>query len=866
LLSRWRSEPSIGGNVVEWRTLPRQAAHRLPLPDDLHPLLKSALDSRGISSLYSHQIRAWEQAQLGKNLVVVTGTASGKTLCYNLPVLSSLLQNSQARALYMFPTKALAQDQKEGLAEMANLISAADGQQNSLYHVHAAVYDGDTPSAHRKPIREKARLIITNPDMLHTGILPHHTAWAEFFRSLQYVIIDEIHVYRGVFGSHVANVVRRLKRVARSYGSFPQFILTSATIGNPQELAERLIEDRAVLVDNDGSARGERHFLIYNPPIVDRDLGLRRSVLQESVRLAESLVADGVQTILFGRTRRSVELLLAYLRGRALDLSRDSAPSASGGGGLPASADSIRAYRSGYLPKERRSIERGLKQGEVRAVVATTALELGIDIGGMGAAILAGYPGTIAGTWQQAGRAGRGEQASLAVLLTSADPLDQFLAHHPDYFFGRSPEHARINPDNLLILMGHLRCAAFELPFQEGENFGSVEANLLLEFLELFRSEGTLHKSENRYFWMADRYPAEAVSLRSASPSPVLLQAQQGEEWQTIGQVDSPSAPWMVHPGAVYMHQAATYLVESLDLEDRIARLKAIEVDYYTQTMMDLSVELIELQNREPVPGGEKAYGELAVTSQVTGYKKIKLFTHENLGVENISLPPSTLQTTGYWLSISAAAVDRLVEQGLWTNNPNDYGPRWSTLRLAARTRDSFRCQVCGALEKGREHDVHHKIPFREFVREASGQPDYERANHLTNLITLCPTCHKRAETAVRMRSGLAGLAYALGNLAPLFLMCDARDIGIHSDPQADLAEGQPIVVIYDLAPAGLGFSQRLFEIHAELIQKALEMVEDCPCSDGCPSCVGPGGENGYGGKPEAVALLNILRENNYPE
>jgi DEAD/DEAH box helicase domain-containing protein len=858
LLSRWRADPSIGGNVVEWRILPAQAARTVPLPAEISPSLRAALGRRGIPALYTHQGSAWEQAQQGRCFVVVTGTASGKTLCYNLPVLNCLMDESQARALYIFPTKALAQDQKEGLAELTALIEAAEGQGAASGGLHAGVYDGDTPSAHRKTIRDRARIIITNPDMLHTGILPHHTAWASFFSSLRYVVIDEIHTYRGVFGSHVANVIRRLKRVARSYGAFPQFVLTSATIGNPRELAEWLVEEPVTLVDNDGSARGEKHFLIYNPPIVNQDLGLRRSVLQESVRLAENLLDSSVQTIVFGRTRRSVELLLSYLRNRVAGAS--GGPGSSGGARSPSQLqEQVRGYRSGYLPGERRAIERGLKQGEVRAVVATNALELGIDIGGMGAAILSGYPGTIAATWQQAGRSGRGEETSLAVLVTSADPLDQFLAHYPEYFFQRSPEQALINPNNLLILMGHLRCAAFELPFSEGETFGRVDANLLLEFLELFRAEGTLHKTGPRYFWMADRYPAEAISLRSVSPSPVVLQVHQDDHWRTIGQVDAPSAPWMVHPGAIYMHQASTYIVEDLDLENGIARLKAVEVDYYTQTLVDTTVQLVEKLDQAEVKGGSRAHGEVAVTSQVTGFRKVKMYTHENLGAENILLPPSTLQTTGYWLAISGDTVNMLSDQGLWTNSPNDYGPGWPKQRLSARTRDGFRCQACGAVEKGREHDVHHKIPFRQFTRQAGGRPDPERANQLANLVTLCPPCHKRAETAVRVRSGLAGLAYVLGNLAPLFLMCDSRDLGLHSDPQAALADGQPAVVIYDMAPAGLGFSQRLFDIHDSLVQRALELVSACPCTDGCPSCVGPGGENGAGGKPETLALLHIL-------
>jgi DEAD/DEAH box helicase domain-containing protein len=686
--------------------------------------------------------------------------------------------------------------------------------------------------------------------MLHTGILPHHTRWVEFLSNLQFVVIDEVHAYRGVFGSHVANVIRRLKRVARFYGAAPQFILTSATIANPEELAERLIEEPVVLVDGDGSARGTRHFVLYNPPLVDRELGIRRSALLESVRLAQDLLQYDVQTIIFGRARRTVELILTYLR------QSDLPPSSSGlkttGHNHHRLPDSVRGYRSGYLPGMRREIERGLRQGEVRAVVATNALELGIDIGGMGASVLAGYPGTIAATWQQAGRAGRGSEASLAVLVTTASPLDQFLAKHPEYFFDRSPEHALINPDNLLILLAHLRCASFELPFWSGESFGNVPAEQLSEFLEFLREEGQVHRSGDKYFWMSDRYPAESLSLRSASSQRVLIQVPDEETWITIGEVDTESAPWMVHPEAIYMHEAQTYLVESLDLDLHQARMRPAEVDYYTEPRSETTVQLLEIFEESPVPGAIKRQGEINVTTQTVGFRKVRWFTHEQMGLGDLSLPPTDLQTTGYWIALSEETVAALRDQGLWTNDPNRYGQNWEGIKAQARARDGYRCQVCGIPEEGRAHDVHHKIPFRTFA-------SYEQANQLHNLITLCPGCHRRVEAAVRMRSGLSGVGYALGNLAPFFLMCDTRDLGVHSDPSSPLAEGGPAVVIFDRVPAGIGFSQRLYEFHAELIQQAYELVSNCECIDGCPSCVGPAGENGVGGKKEALALLAKL-------
>lgn len=850
LLSRWRSEPNIGGNIVAWKTIPAREARYRPVPAGVHPGLKSALKARGVQSLYFHQAAAWEHAQKRENIVVVTGTASGKTLCYNLPVLDGLIKDPDGRALFLFPTKALAQDQ---LSNINALLTYASTSVRPEDLPPAASYDGDTPSNARPAIRQNARIVISNPDMLHTGILPHHTSWAAFFRSLRFVVVDEMHVYRGIFGSHVANVIRRLKRVARHYGSFPQFILTSATIGNPLQLAGWLVEESCVLIDDDGSARGQKHFLIYNPPVVNKELGVRRSLLQESIQLAEDLRIHNIQTILFGRSRRSVEIMLRYLREKAGAESPAARPGASPA--LAASApDDVRGYRSGYLPRQRREIERRLREGQVRAVVATTALELGIDIGGMGASILAGYPGTIAGTWQQAGRAGRGQESSLSILVTSASPLDQFLAAHPDYFFGRSPERALINPDNLLILLGHMRCAAFELPFKTGEAFGRVEPERVAEFLEFLAGEGILHRSGDRYYWMADRYPAESVSLRSTSPEVFVLQVEDNGEVRTIGQVDAPSASWMVHPGAIYLHEAQTYLVEELDLEGKIARLRNITTDYYTEPRSETSVALIEKLGEREARGCRIAHGELQVTTQVIGYRKVRWYTNEILGLGELSLPPAELQTTGYWIGLNEETIRQLEDKGLWTNSPNDYGPLWPLLRQKVRERDGYRCQLCRTPEAGRAHDVHHKIPFRSYSTR-------EEANQLSNLVTLCPRCHHQVETAVRIRSGLSGMSFVFNNLAPLYLMSDSRDIGVHSDPQSPLTNGTPALVIYDGAPGGIGFSEQLFELHSTLISAARDLVSSCPCAEGCPSCVGPGGENGMGGKRESLALLDLLVE-----
>lgn len=870
---------------MHWHNEPARPAAFQPLPSDIHPGIAAAFAKLGYSQLFSHQAEAWDLLRAGRNIAVVTGTASGKTLCYNLPVLDALLRDPNARALYLFPTKALAYDQRN---ELDNWLGAIDAAKD----VPVATYDGDTPTHHRSNIRKHSRLLITNPDMLHYGILPNHTQWAEFFGNLRYVVIDEMHSYRGVFGSHVANVLRRLNRLLRFYGARPQFVMASATIANPQNLAERLIEQPVTIIDRDGSPRGARNFIVYNPPIVDPELGLRASLVQESVRLVSDLLAYDVQTILFGRTRRMVEVMLKTLRENQLTVDgrqwtenaslpkpkvttrrgEVTSPSALKGGETPPlrrdasdartrkepakastpNREAIRGYRGGYLVSERRAIEAGLRSGELRAVVATNALELGVDIGGMGAAVLSGYPGSIAATWQQAGRSGRGADSSAAILVASSNPLDQFLARHPDYLMGRTPEHALINPDNLLILLAHLRCAAFELPFKSGDGFGSIPADQVAEFLSVLAESGELHLSGEKYFWMKDVQPSRGVSLRGMGSDSVVIQAQTDEGMKLVGEVDPFGAMWLVHPDAIYIHDGATYFVDKLDLDEHIAYLRPIEADYYTVPKSRSTVSLIAEKTNEPVRGGVKHFGEVNITQEIVGYDKIQWSGMEKPGGGELNLPPMELNTFAYWLSLDEATVDDLRERGLWTNDPNEYGPEWSAIRDLVRARDQYICQVCGAPENGRLHDVHHKIPFRTFA-------SYKEANQLDNLITLCRNCHRRAETIVRIRSGLAGLSFVLQHLAPLYLMCDPRDLGVFSDPKSDLADGAPVVMVFDQMGDAMGFSQRLFEIHDELMRSAYDLVRECGCQDGCPSCVGPGGEQGQGSKRETLALLEEL-------
>jgi len=832
ILSRWRSHQTIAQNVVEWRVLAAKPADLTEFPESLSPQLQDQLRLMGINALYAHQSHAFQKVREGFNVAIVSGTASGKTLCYNLPVIDRMIKSPGGKALYLFPTKALAQDQLKNLQETLHDINIP-----GMNRVN--IYDGDTPQHLRSAIRRESSIILTNPDMLHTGILPHHTAWKDFFAALSFVVIDEMHAYRGVFGSHVANVIRRLKRICRFYGSQPQFILTSATIANPKALAEGLIEKPVTVIDQDGSPHGEKHFLIYNPPFIDKKLGIRQSSLLEGSYLAGELIEENIQTIVFGRTRRSIELILTYLRQR--DASQNP--------------NRVRGYRSGYLSKERRAIEEGLRRGDVQGVVATSALELGIDIGSMDAAVLIGYSGSIAGARQQAGRAGRKLAPSLAVMVTSATAMDQYLARHPDYFFDCSPERALIAPNNLLILLQHIRCAAFELPFQLGEGFGAIPAERLAAFLELLSQDGQLHKQGDRFFWMADQYPAADISLRNATPDNISLIVKGTYKNETIGQVDLNSAYWMVHPEAIYLHEGTAYHVDQLDLESGVAHLRQTAVDYYTQAQKETSVEEKSRIKQNQLIGAQKSLGEILVTTKVVGYRKIRWFTHEFLGGGKVELPPTHLNTIGYWISLNDETVNNLKDQMLWNSDQNEYGPEWDKIRQRVLNRDGHRCQVCGAADSVRPLHVHHIQPFRSFTNR-------ESANQTQNLITLCPICHRKAESSVRIRSSMAGLSYILHSLAPLMLMCDGEDIDVHYDPNSSLGDGKPTVVLFDNIPGGLGLSENLYVMHDQLIAQAFETITYCECEDGCPSCVGPIGEEASGGKAETLAILEALIRN----
>jgi DEAD/DEAH box helicase domain-containing protein len=630
------------GHVTAVRRLDAVPARFSGFPEGLDPRLTLALESRGVHQLYTHQAETVTHALTGRNTVVITPTASGKTLCYNAPVLNAVLRDPSSRALYLFPTKALAQDQLAELQAMSDRIAADGGGEIGVF-----TYDGDTPQDARRTIRSRAHVVLSNPDMVHSGILPHHPRWAKLFENLRYVVIDELHAYRGVFGSHLSNVLRRMRRICRHYGSSPVFICSSATIANPKELAERLVEQPFELVEQSGAPRGEKFFVFVNPPVVNQQLGIRRSYLSETRRVASEFLKRHLQVIVFAQSRLTTEILTTYLKD---DFEAQ-----------PGEPEAVRGYRGGYLPLRRREIEKGLREGAVRAVVSTNALELGIDIGALDVSVMAGYPGTIAATWQRAGRAGRRAGRSAAVMVASSAPLDQFIVRNPSYFFDASPERALIDPDNLHILVDHVKCAAFELPFATTETFGKHN---LQDVLTILAEQGLVHRtggsddpgnpsSEGQWNWTNESYPADAVSLRSVSSDNFVV-VDTTREPRVIGESDFTSGPATLHEKAIYIVEGALYQVEKLDFEGRKAYVRAIDCDYYTDAITHSRVTIIDTFAAGPAPASD---GEVHVVSRVVGFKKIKFYTNENVGSGELDLPEQQMHTTSYWLTIPASVM-----------------------------------------------------------------------------------------------------------------------------------------------------------------------------------------------------------------
>lgn len=829
LINQLRKNPLFSENITCWQNEDARDCIYHPFPNWMESVLVESMRSLGFNDLYSHQYEAINLIHQGKNVVITTGTASGKSLCYQLPILNQILEDGNSTALLIFPTKALTFDQIKSINHLMNAVGI------SLESKMAAVYDGDTPASQRSAIRQQSRILLSNPDMLNIGILPHHANWAAFFEHLKFIVIDELHLYRGVFGSHIANLIRRIKRIAAFYGASPQFIMTSATIANPVELAKNLIEQDVSSIEIDGSPKGEKSFLIYNPPLINPDLGIREGVLYTSSKMAALILSHQIQALVFCQTRRFVELLVREIKGIN-----------------PSLADKIRGYRSGYLKKDRREIEDGLKNGMIRLAVATNALELGVDIGGVDAVIMAGYPGSICSLRQRMGRSGRLQNPAISILVTSMNPLDQFFARNPQYLLNRPMEQALINANNPLILLSHIQSAAFELPFKENDQFGELSWPELEEYLNYLCDTGVLQQRKGQFFWLSDSYPANNYSLRSTINDRILIQYFNDDEAETIGEVDYNSALWMIHPGAIYLQDGLSFYVDSLDLEKKIATLVDHQSDYLTEPVVSQEIEPLSEIHQIQEPLYTLHYGEIEVTSQVTGFKKVQNITRDVLSIESLELPAVKLQTTGVWLELNTRCVEKMRNESLWLSDPNDYGKDWKKIRNVVRQRDHYTCQSCGRSEDGVDFHVHHKIPFKNFT-------SLEKANELDNLITLCPVCHRLAELNIRMRSALSGLKYLMSNMAHLLVLCESSDLGAYADPNARFADLNPVVLIYDTVPAGIGLSSSLFERIQELLKQCLQVVNQCECQEGCPSCVGPSSEMGTGGKKETRYLLNLL-------
>ncbi len=726
-----------------------------PLPDDLPPALANALRERGIAQLYSHQREAWAATQAGAHVAVVTPTASGKSLCYTLPVIAAAMQHN-AKALYLFPTKALAQDQVAELLEL--------NQAGSL-GVKAFTFDGDTPGDARQAIRLHGDVVVSNPDMLHQAILPHHTKWAQFFENLRYVVIDEIHTYRGVFGSHVANVIRRLQRVCAFYGVTPQFILCSATIGNPQEHAEALIESPVTAITHSGAPAGDKHVLLWNPPVINPDLGLRASARSQTNRIARLAIKSGMKTLVFAQSRSMVEVLTKYLK----DVFDHD----------PRKPPRIRAYRGGYLPKERRAAEREMRAGAVDGIVSTSALELGVDIGSLDVVVLNGYPGSVAATWQRFGRAGRRQQSALGVLVASSDPLDQYLVRHPEFFQGASPEHARIAPDQPLILLDHIRCAAFELPFRGDEVFGNEAAT---PWLEILGEEGVLHHEGDRWEWIADSYPANAVSLRSVADGNFVVVDRTGGKQTIIAEVDFSAAAVTLYEGAIHMIQSVPFQVERLDWEGRKAYVTRTHVDYYTDAIDYTRLKVLDCFDSSPAGRGQAHHGEVHVVRRVAGYKKIRYYSHENIGYGPVNLPDQELHTTAVWWQLAQRVLDA------------EFDDRQQAL-------DGFLGAACA-------------IHIVATVAVMAESRDLQKSVG-------------SGDGAWFVSADLSGRGQIRG--------ADGQPTALTAD-----APFTPTVYLYDAFPGGVGLSAPLFERREDLIAQSQSLIERCDCRGGCPACVGP--------------------------
>lgn len=781
ILAGLLTDPSTGRNVVHRVEVPARDGRFEALPPWVSPSLSKALDAQGIGSLYRHQRLAVDAAWRGEDVVVVTPTASGKSLCYHLPVLQTILDAPEARAFYLFPTKALSQDQVASLQRFIDPLGVP---------VRTFTYDGDTPADARTAIRSRGHVIVSNPDMLHAGILPNHPRWRKVLQDLRWIVLDELHTYRGVYGAHVANVLRRLFRLCAFYGSSPRVIACSATIANPKEHGERLLGRPVTLVgpEENGAPAGPRTVLLYNPPVINAELGIRAGVLSQARRLAEAFVEQDVPTICFTGSRLHTEVLARYLRER---LCR-----------RPGTAQRVASYRGGYLPALRRSIEQGLRDGEITCVVSTNALELGIDIGQLDVAILAGWPGSVASLWQQGGRAGRSGRRAIVFLVARNTPTDQFVMQRPEWIFERSPEQARIDPDNLVVLVAHARCALFELPFRVGDRFGRED---LADVMALFVEAGLASERQGAWHWAGEGYPSDAVSLRSADPENVVI-IDTSDQDRVIAETDRLSAQTTVHEGAIYMVESQPYQVDRLDWDQQKAFVRKVDVDHYTTAMTYSRVKVLDrFAEEERSRGGTKAHGEVHVARKTVGYKKIKLWSSENVGYGDVSLPQIDLHTCAFWLSVPGT---RLAEAGYRGVDVVD-----------------------GLLGIGR---VMQGIAAMHLLCEPSD----------LGLAVMDP---EDLWVAALDRTGRRVVRPAEAPEAAPEAVVVAPTLAV------------PTIFLYDQIPGGIGFSDVLFGLCDTLLEGARDRILGCTCQAGCPSCVGAPGEVEAGARAVARDLLDWL-------
>ncbi|MEA1972395.1 MAG: DEAD/DEAH box helicase [Candidatus Cloacimonadota bacterium] len=823
IVNYFKNDDVLRKNIVLHKVTPKVEPIYSDFPQNISQEIIGILHKKNINNLYCHQAKAISSILQKQNVIISTGVASGKSMCYQIPILNELIADTKTRALLLFPTKALTQDQHKS---MSSWFTESGELHQSLAKTKVGIYDGDTSAKNKIAIKKTANIVFTNPDMLHLGILPHHAKWKDFFQNLKYIVVDEVHMYRGIFGSHFANLIRRIKRICDFYGSKPLFVVTSATISNTKYFVEKLFEEKFIDVNKDGAPKSEKHFIIYNPPITNHDLGLRRNSLLETVSIYQFLARFNLQTLIFNRSRKNVELILSYIK-------------------IKGNEDKIYGYRSGYLASERREIEQKLKKQEISTVVSTNALELGIDIGGLDLILINGYPGNISSTLQQAGRAGRKSKPSITILIMTASLIDQYIVQNPEFLLSKNPEQALINPDNPYILLQHIQCAVFEKPFENNEPFGQITSTN--KYLQILQSKKKIIKMKSSYFWRSKDYPASSVSFRGTGANNFTLICND----KVIGIIDRNSAFWFAHPQAIYIHNGLSYLVISLNITQNEIHLIEKKTDYYTQSNKETEFTLLEKYQENHFENHTAYYGFLKVISQVTSYKKKQYHTNEILDYGDVDLPPTSLATTGFWFSLSEKLINVLEKKKRWKSK-NNYGKDWKKISQEVKERDNNCCQNCG--KEDQNLDVHHKIPFKQFENKND-------ANRLDNLVTLCKSCHKKVEVNVYIQSSLAGLKYLLRNLAPVYLMCDKNDIRVEFEETCEIGEKKPTLIFYDSVPGGIGLSKKISELYQKLFAHGIEIISHCECKSGCPSCVGPVAENGVGAKAKALELLIELKK-----